>query len=288
MESPDREPIGLRIARLRKTRGMSQSQLARVCGVFKHTVSKWERGQNKPYRNLATLSAALGVPSDYLLTGLDEILAGEVQRQKAEGGGPISELAVLARERAVSFNALRPRLRAGGKAIFRDNVERYLDSHGKALTSMADDLSALSLQVHAAGGYLESGTDRDLLRRVCESAGVKARSFRELSDSLDRTEKDIAEWLTVHSNGLEKFAERIKELTALLASADEARTLLPKSLTEEENKERYERWAAAEQAEGRGGSLTPANLEKLKRFPRKLSEPEKAAKNKKSPRRARQ
>jgi DNA-binding XRE family transcriptional regulator len=51
------------IRTLRIRAGLSQAQLAKLAGVSKDSISKYERGEVKPYRSpLARLSAALGAP----------------------------------------------------------------------------------------------------------------------------------------------------------------------------------------------------------------------------------
>lgn len=62
--------LGQRIAAARRARGMTQEDLAEALTVGPMTVSKWERGINVPeLRRLADLSAALGVPSGWLVDG---------------------------------------------------------------------------------------------------------------------------------------------------------------------------------------------------------------------------
>ena len=60
----------LRIAQLRKARGISQAQLARDCGVSPGAVAAWEVGRNFPTLPMAVkIAAALGCKIDDLYDG---------------------------------------------------------------------------------------------------------------------------------------------------------------------------------------------------------------------------
>ncbi len=57
-----------KIAKLRKEKGLTQSQLAEVINVSNKTISRWETGEGYPEITLLMpLSKALGVTTDYLL-----------------------------------------------------------------------------------------------------------------------------------------------------------------------------------------------------------------------------
>lgn len=56
------------IRELRKEKGISQQELARLCGVHQTAVSQWEKGRTMPDRNsLQLLSKIFGVSVDKLL-----------------------------------------------------------------------------------------------------------------------------------------------------------------------------------------------------------------------------
>lgn len=62
--------LGMRIAMLRIRAGMSQSALAERLHVSPSTVGSYEQGRREPScAMLVALSDALGVTTDYLLTG---------------------------------------------------------------------------------------------------------------------------------------------------------------------------------------------------------------------------
>lgn len=64
------ETMGVRIARLRRERGMTQADLANQMGVTDKAVSKWERDRSCPdLHSLPRLARALGVPVEELLPG---------------------------------------------------------------------------------------------------------------------------------------------------------------------------------------------------------------------------
>lgn len=62
--------IGERITKLRQEAGLSQYQLAKVIGVSRQAVSKWENDQTAPDTiNLIRLSNILNTDVEYLATG---------------------------------------------------------------------------------------------------------------------------------------------------------------------------------------------------------------------------
>lgn len=66
--------IADRIQSLRKTKGISQEQLADVVGVSRQAVSKWESEQTIPdLDKIVTMSEYFGVTTDYLLKGIEPI-----------------------------------------------------------------------------------------------------------------------------------------------------------------------------------------------------------------------
>jgi len=63
-------PIHDRIEALRKTKGLSQQELADLAGVDKTAVSAWERRLSRPdIRHLPAVAKALGVTVDELIRG---------------------------------------------------------------------------------------------------------------------------------------------------------------------------------------------------------------------------
>ncbi len=62
--------IGERITELRKSKGLSQEELAEQLGVSRQSVSKWETGASTPDTDKAiAMSRIFGVTADFLLTG---------------------------------------------------------------------------------------------------------------------------------------------------------------------------------------------------------------------------
>ncbi len=62
--------IDERLQELRKSRGLSQEQLAEAAGVSRQAVSKWELGESAPeLEKVLALSEFFGVTTDYLLKG---------------------------------------------------------------------------------------------------------------------------------------------------------------------------------------------------------------------------
>ncbi|WP_149931849.1 LexA family protein [Acinetobacter oleivorans] len=64
------ETLGTRLKNLRKSRKLTQQQVADAIGVSKTSVIYWEKDENLPkHDSLMTLAQILGVTSDYLLSG---------------------------------------------------------------------------------------------------------------------------------------------------------------------------------------------------------------------------
>jgi len=69
-EEATSEPLGDRLARLRRAKGWSQSELAAQAGTKGSQISKFERGRYQPrLETLSKLAEALGTTTDFLLTG---------------------------------------------------------------------------------------------------------------------------------------------------------------------------------------------------------------------------
>ena len=66
--------IADRILSLRKSKGMSQEQLADAIGVSRQAVSKWESEQATPdIDKVVIMSERFGVTTDYILKGIEPI-----------------------------------------------------------------------------------------------------------------------------------------------------------------------------------------------------------------------
>ena len=62
--------IGLRIASLRKKKGLSQDQLAKQINVCASAIGMYEQGRREPpIKTLVTLAQVFEVSLDYLITG---------------------------------------------------------------------------------------------------------------------------------------------------------------------------------------------------------------------------
>ncbi len=66
--------FGETITNLRKSKGITQEQLAETLGVTRQTISKWELDQSTPDLNyISQLSDLYGVTTDYLIKGEDPV-----------------------------------------------------------------------------------------------------------------------------------------------------------------------------------------------------------------------
>lgn len=74
--------LGERLQELRKSRGMSQEQLAEQAGVSRQSVSKWELGESAPELDkVVALCDFFGITTDYLLKGGEAAPAPKDNRQ---------------------------------------------------------------------------------------------------------------------------------------------------------------------------------------------------------------
>ena len=71
---PENETFGQRIRRLRKSKGLTQAELAYRIGVHEMTIRRWETGTRQPenINDIKNLSAALNVSEEELLNGAPE------------------------------------------------------------------------------------------------------------------------------------------------------------------------------------------------------------------------
>ena len=78
--------FGGRVRRLRKAKGMSQSELAEMVDVTKATISWWEQDYKDDCsaKALQNAAKALGTTVEYLMTGKEEGLVGIGARALAE------------------------------------------------------------------------------------------------------------------------------------------------------------------------------------------------------------
>lgn len=74
--------LGRRIKERRETLGLRVHDLANRMDVVDVTVSKWERGENRP-REIAQLAAALETTPEYLLYGEDRDLEARISEVDA-------------------------------------------------------------------------------------------------------------------------------------------------------------------------------------------------------------
>ena len=84
MDNEKMEKIGKFISELRKSKGLTQKDLAEQMGVTDKAVSKWERGQSYPDISLIIpLSELFGVTANELLNG-GENIASEIHISRDE------------------------------------------------------------------------------------------------------------------------------------------------------------------------------------------------------------
>lgn len=109
MESQPNILLSERLAQLRKSRGMTQAQLAKHIGVKQETVSGYERGKERPgIATIVKLSEVLSASTDYLLGITDEecpqpTLSDVLKPQEVEAIEIFRKLPYPLRERVIGY-----------------------------------------------------------------------------------------------------------------------------------------------------------------------------------------
>ena len=108
--------LGKRLRRRRRLLGLTQQQLASVCGVRFQQIQKYECGANRiSAARLWQLSEALEVPVGYFYDDLTDIIraqaAPDVQEERAEGAEVLARKETLDLIRAYYQLGERPRRR---------------------------------------------------------------------------------------------------------------------------------------------------------------------------------
>lgn len=86
--------LGERLQALRRSRGLSQEQLAEQVGVSRQAVSKWELDESVPeLEKVVLLSEYFGVTADYLLKGGGGEPSGPAPREKHKPMGQVHFIA---------------------------------------------------------------------------------------------------------------------------------------------------------------------------------------------------
>ena len=77
--------IGERLTELRKSRGLSQEELAEQLTLTRQTISKWELGQSSPdIEYVIALCEYFGVSTDYLLKGEEPVSKAEKKEEETQ------------------------------------------------------------------------------------------------------------------------------------------------------------------------------------------------------------
>lgn len=176
--------ISEKIIRLRKTRGLSQEELADMLDVTRQSVSKWESGQSIPdIQKIVQLSQLFGVTTDYLLR------EDEDEQPPAENEKPVALKArAIRREEAQEFMA---RAKANGVRyavatalcimspllIIALNLGKGVEKLGSAVTNIIG-ISVLFVMVAAGVGlfiysYLKNGTDKKIDANAAATGEVR-------------------------------------------------------------------------------------------------------------------
>ena len=89
------EALGERIRQARKWAGMGQIEVAEAVGVSRAAISNWELGQGMKRQNLVSVSDALGVSPEWLISGDPALAPRGVSVLEGRGGRPVKSESVL-------------------------------------------------------------------------------------------------------------------------------------------------------------------------------------------------
>lgn len=81
-----------RLIEMRRSRGLSQEELAKDLGLSRQAVSKWERAESAPdIGNLVALANIYDVTLDELVRGVDEVEVAEIESEATSDGVSVEE-----------------------------------------------------------------------------------------------------------------------------------------------------------------------------------------------------
>lgn len=157
----DREKVGRAIAEQRRSKGMTQKQLADILNVSYQAVSRWEQGQSLPSVDMIyDIAQSLETTVDYLLNGLSE----ERKTIKYEDTGLDTRKLYMVKKRIDSLVTMDRRLL---RAKYTEPVFFRFD------TSAMDDPVWVSAN-HVPGSKerfaMENGYDREICMDLVSSA----------------------------------------------------------------------------------------------------------------------
>ncbi|WP_412506177.1 helix-turn-helix domain-containing protein [Roseovarius sp. SYSU LYC5161] len=82
MQPHDDQLIGDRIKKIRSAWGLSQTEIGKICGVGKNTVSHWENGRQKPtIAQMYPVCQELDLTLDWIYLGRESGLSVAVARR---------------------------------------------------------------------------------------------------------------------------------------------------------------------------------------------------------------
>lgn len=91
-----------KLTKLRKEKGLSQEEVAKLIGVGRTTYLKYENGENRPVRKLKELSRLFGVSYDFLLN--NDLPQSEVHEPPAAYGTERNLDALLSRSGYLTYS----------------------------------------------------------------------------------------------------------------------------------------------------------------------------------------
>lgn len=136
--------LGEKLVKLRRSRGLSQDQLAEMLAVSRQSVSKWERDESQPeLSKLAALSDIFGVTTDYLLKDDPKQYSTSGADENTDAGRPESD------------GNMRPGQNAGTSSDYSAYENVRPDQYGGAYShSRSEEYSGVRSNYNAIDNFL--------------------------------------------------------------------------------------------------------------------------------------
>ena len=136
---------GLRIKLYREKNGYSQEDLARILGVTRRTVSRWEQNSSKPNEaELKRLATLLGVTEDEILSDEDDLISPS----KDAGQNILGKISDSVDNLVTGQEIINERL--------ANNRDEYIDKQSELINSLQDQNKQLLSKLEEQSRLIES------------------------------------------------------------------------------------------------------------------------------------
>ncbi len=179
--------IAQTIKKQRKSRDMTQEELARALGVSPQSVSKWECGDGYP-----DITLLPGIANFFAIT-VDELIGNDALGREEDFKIYGDQLGKL-----TGHDAVR---------LIQDHLRKYPDDHFET-TNLATEIMALPLEERAQ--YLPFLKERaDKLMKECTEQWWRERMIRKMA--ILSPEEDVDEWMDLCASSYDEAVNEVQE-----------------------------------------------------------------------------